>query len=494
MKRSISFVISATIVLLAIILVSHVTAAPTIISPRSTTPTQQNAITTSPSVIQKQAINPATIAPQIGSAVITVRDGVGSPVSAATVSMLVNGQAMIQLTNAQGEASFMSIPLGQYSYSVNKGGYYSPLPTMALTIGRGFATTASSFVLFQYGSAKVKVQCNGTPLAGATVTATVSGKAVNQTTDANGLATFSNLIQGSYLFSVDKTGYTTIQTTVNVAYGQEANVPITTSILGSAKVKITCNGNPVLQAFVNVVYGNSSYSYGTDANGLASFKIPPGSYLFKADKASDMMGDYVGSQATVNIVSAQETSVTIPITLNFGSLAVTVKDPSFAELVSGATVTISSADGRSQSATTNAQGIATFSNLKLGMYTVKASKSGYSPLFASDSVSISAPKSYQLAYTLKKLYTILSVYALKQGGQPSSLPLDGVTVNLIGSSGVSQTLTTNIIGRVDFNLQPGDYIVSTNKAGYTGSSKDIHIVYSATINTIFLMIEMAAAP
>jgi len=488
MKKSNSFVISATIVLLAMTLVSHVTAATTIISPRTTTPTQQNAITTRP------AINPSTIAPQIGSAVITVRDGVGSPVSAATVSMLVNGQAMTQLTNAQGEALFMSIPLGQYSYSVNKGGYYSPLPTMALTIGRGFATTASSFVLFRYGSAKVKVQCNGTPLAGATATATVSGKAVNQTTDANGLATFSNLIQGSYLFSVEKTGYTKIQTTVNIAYGQEANVPITTSILGSAKVKVTCNGIPVLQAFVGVNYGNSGYSYGTDANGLVTFKIPPGTYLFKADKTSDMTGDYVGSQATVNIVSGQETSVTMPITLNFGSLAVTVKDPSFAELVSGATVTISSADGKTQSATTNAQGIATFSNLKLGMYTVKASKSGYSPLFPSDSVSISASKPYQLAYTLKKLYSILAVYALKQGGQPSSLPLDGVTVNLIGSSGVSQTLTTNIIGRADFNLQPGDYVVSTNKAGYIGSSKDIHIAYSATINTIFLMIEMAASP
>jgi len=479
MKKSTSFMISATVILLALIL-PYPVASQTITSP-STTRT--------PALKQQQITKPALIpVPNVGGALISVCDSVGNPVGAATISMMVNGQSVTQLTNAQGDASFSSIPVGQYSYSVSKTGYYSPIPTMALSISGG-KTTTSKYILFQYGSAKVKVTSNGNPVTGASVTATGSGKTLSLTTDAGGSASFSSMIQGSYLFSAGKADYANNQATVYVACGQEANVPITISKFGSAKVKVTCNGIPVDQAFVGVVYGNVSYGKSTDASGFVSFSnIPQGSYLFRANKT-----DYVGSQATVNIASGQEANVSMAITLNLGTLVVTVKDPNFGTLVGGAAVTISSADGMSQSATTNAQGIATFSQLKVGWYYVKASKAGYAPLIASQSVGISGYQPYQLTYSLIKLYTNVIVTVQKQGGQPSPFMLEGVTVSLLGS-GVSQTLTTDSQGKVVFTyLQPGDYIVSVNKAGYIGSSKDVHIVYSGNITVLYLTMEMPAA-
>jgi len=479
MKKSTSFMISATVILLALIL-PYPVASQTITSP-STTRT--------PALKQQQITKPALIpVPNVGGALISVCDSVGNPVGAATISMMVNGQSVTQLTNAQGDASFSSIPVGQYSYSVSKTGYYSPIPTMALSISGG-KTTTSKYILFQYGSAKVKVTSNGNPVTGASVTATGSGKTLSQTTDAGGSASFSSMIQGSYLFSAGKADYANNQATVYVACGQEANVPITISKFGSAKVKVTCNGIPVDQAFVGVVYGNVSYGKSTDASGFVSFSnIPQGSYLFRANKT-----DYVGSQATVNIASGQEANVSMAITLNLGTLVVTVKDPNFGTLVGGAAVTISSADGTSQSATTNAQGIATFSQLKVGWYYVKASKAGYAPLIARQSVGISGYQPYQLTYSLIKLYTNVIVTVQKQGGQPSPFLLEGVTVSLLGS-GVSQTLTTDSQGKVVFTyLQPGDYIVSVNKAGYIGSSKDVHIVYSGNITVLYLTMEMPAA-
>jgi len=195
----------------------------------------------------------------------------------------------------------------------------------------------------------------------------------------------------------------------------------------------------------------------------------------------------------VNIASGQEANVSMAITLNLGTLVVTVKDPNFGTLVGGAAVTMSSDDGTSQSATTNAQGTATFSQLKVGWYYVKASKAGYAPLIASQSVGISGYQPYQLTYSLIKLYTNVIVTVQKQGGQPSPFMLEGVTVSLLGS-GVSQTLTTDSQGKVVFTyLQPGDYIVSVNKAGYIGSSKDVHIVYSGNITVLYLTMEMPAA-
>ncbi len=89
--------------------------------------------------------------------VARVRDASGNPVSASTISTTVNGRSVSRLTNAQGNASFSNIAVGQYSYSVSKAGYYSPLSNMALSITGG-VTTASKYVLFQYGKAKVKVK------------------------------------------------------------------------------------------------------------------------------------------------------------------------------------------------------------------------------------------------------------------------------------------------------------------------------------------------
>lgn len=443
--------------------------------------------TTSPTLIQKPAINPAII-PTIGSAVISVRDSVGNPVSAAAVSLVISGQSATQMTTAQGEASFINIPAGQYSYSVSKAGYYSPIPSMALTISRG-AAAASNFILFQYGSAKVKVISNGSPAAGVNVSVTGNGKSLSGTTDAGGFASFGNLNQGSYLFSTVKTDYVNTKSTVYVPCGQETAVPITISKYGSAKVRVTCNGSPVAQAGVSVDYGNVGYLRTTDANGLVSFNnIPAGSYLFKVSKV-----DYLGSQTAANVASGQEANVSMTMTLNLGTLVVTVKDPNFSELVNGAAVTITSASGTSQSVTTNAQGIATFGNLKAGTYKVIAIKDGYSPLNANQSVGISGYQPYLLNYSLIKLYTNVIVTVQKQGAQPSPIMLEGVTVSLLGS-GVSQTKTTGSNGQAVLTyLQPGDYIVSVNKAGYIGSSKDVHVVRGNTITVMSLMMEMPAA-
>lgn len=486
MKKSTSFAISAAAILLALVLPFHAYAQ-TAFSPQTTT--TQQMINKSP-LLQKPAINPAinpAIIPTVGSAVISVRDSVGSPVGAAMVSMTVSGQSATQQTNAQGEASFINIPSGQYSYSVTKTGYYSPIPSMALTISRG-AAAASNFILFQYGSAKVKVTSNGSPVAGANVSVTGNGKNLSGTTDAGGFASFSSLNQGSYLFSTGMAGYVNTQSNVNIPCGQETAVPVAISRFGSAKVKVTCNGSPVEQAFVNVIYSNSSYSKATDASGVTTFSnMPQGSYVFKVTKT-----DCLGSQVTANVAGGQEATVPMTVALNLGTLVLTVKDPNFNELVSGAAVTLTSATGTIQSGTTNAQGVATFGSLKVGTYKVAAVKDGYSPLSANTSIGISGAQPYLLNYSLVKLYTNVIVTVQKQGTQAGPVLLEGVALNLLGS-GASQTKATDSRGQAVLTyLQPGDYIVSAGKAGYINSSKDIHIVRGNSITVIYLMIEMPA--
>jgi hypothetical protein len=479
MKKSVCIMILLTLVILTVFMPSH-SVSQTL---------QKNSI--NPSLIKRKAINPSTIEMQpIGSVVISIRNSTGIPVGAASVTMMVNGQSLTETTNAQGEASFMNIQEGQYSYSVSKAGYYSPIPAMSVAIKRS-TVTASNFILFEYGSAKVKVFSNTNPVVGASVSAVGVGKSLSGTTDAGGFVTFTNLAQGSYIFKAAKPEYAGNEVTVNIICGQEASVPISIFKFGVATVKVTCNGTPVKDVSVSVTIGNGVSGKNSDADGLASFyNLPPGGYSFSTIKE-----DYLNGKTTANVISDQVTVVPISITLNLGSLVVTVKDPNFGELVAGATVTLMKENSTSLSAktnTTNTQGQATFGNLSMSTYKISAVKSGYSPLHLTESVGIYGIQPRLFDYSLIKLYTNVIVTVNKQG-QPGPVPIAGATVNLLGS-GVSQTLTTDNQGKgVLLYLQPGDYIVSVNKAGYINSSKDLHIPPSGNITAINLTMEMSAS-
>ena len=221
MKKTASFMVSATVILLALLL-PYPSAAETMFVPRTTT-TQPTTTTTSPTVVQQ----PATIIrPQVGNGLISVRDSYGNPVSAATISITGNGQTVIQLTSAQGDASFSNLGVGQYSYIVQKEGYCFQNIPLSLNISTG-TTTTSKYVLTKFGSARVNVINNkGFAMKDAIVSVTVSGKVQSAMTDAGGMAFFGNLPTGSYLFTARKVGYRENQATANVACEKQANATI----------------------------------------------------------------------------------------------------------------------------------------------------------------------------------------------------------------------------------------------------------------------------
>jgi hypothetical protein len=444
-----------------------------------------------PSVIKQKNIELL----QIGSMVITVRDSTGAPVSGATISTIIDSQPVTQVTNAQGEVSFMGIPSGQYSYSGSKAGYYAPTPTSSFSVGRGTTTTGNYF-LFQYGSVKVKVTCNGVPVAGAGIDKYYNYKTERLNTDANGCALFENLVLGSYGFIASKNGYMSSKMeSSNVVAGQEITIPLLMTQMGSARVKVTCEGVPVAGMNVSVTGYTTPLTLVTDTAGFTTFtNLAAGSHVFTTSKV-----DYINATATVTIVEGQEAAVPIAVTVNYGFLVVTVKDDNGAPVDGAAVSVLNYGDNKTYAATATPQGVASLGKMSIGNCYIKATRTGYGTTIAGASVSaaVTANKTTQAIYSMirNNARIILSVKQdPAQVNQPSPVMLAGVTATLYSPNGTI-TQVTDSQGKTIFEkLYSGAYVLNITKAGYLGKSWSQSINTSASSLAYDLQMEMTATP
>ena len=320
MKKNSAIMVSVTVIFLALIL-PYLSAAETLLAPRTTT-TQPTTTTTSPTLIQQPANQPAPIEGMgVGNAMISVSDSYGNPVKAAAVTIAINvadNQLLTQTTNYQGIASFSGVAVGQFTYYVGKAGYYPQIIHMPLSISRA-TTTASKYVLIQYGSARVNVVDNGVAVAGARVIVGpyegggIRDRPWTPPTDAGGMAFFGNLLPGSNLFSVLKDGYKVAQATVNIAPGQVANVIIPISRKGGVLVVTVKSGTILLAGAVVTAKTNDpnpSYNFiqsaTTNSQGIAVFSNllidnnPPTRYAIGANKTGYLGYNQVSSYVFIS--------------------------------------------------------------------------------------------------------------------------------------------------------------------------------------------------
>lgn len=302
MRKNITIMFSASVIFLSLIL-SCPAAAQTLSVPQTTT-TQPK--TTSPTLIQQP---PTVLRPQVGNALISVLDNHGQPVSAASIILTGNGQSVTQLTNAQGQASFGSLGVGQYSYTARKDGYCSQSANIPLSISMG-VTTASKSVLPKYGGAKVIVTYNGYPVPGADVTARSTSGASSSfllsapKTDLNGSTTFGILPPAIILFMTSKAGYENTHANVNVPCGQEMHVPVAIKDLpilqpGITRVMVKDLSLGALPgANVRVTVEGIPLSQTTNASGYTDFRMPKGKYVFSASKDGYMANKVDADAAT----------------------------------------------------------------------------------------------------------------------------------------------------------------------------------------------------
>lgn len=415
-----------------------------------------------------------TLTRQTGNAKITVTDGT-LPLSGATVSVTVNGQAQTATTAANGEATFTNIPTGTYTFTATKSDYESGTANdVAITVG---ATATSTIALaHQTGSAKITVTDGTLLLSGATVSVTVNGQEQIATTVANGEATFTNIPTGTYTFTATKSGYGSgTSNGLTIAKGATATATVAlTRQTGNAKITVTDGTAPLSDVTVSVTLNGQAQTAITAANGEATFtNIPAGTYTFTATKA-----DY-GSGTANDVVIANGTTATatIALTRQTGGAKITVTDGAL-PLV-GATVSVT-VNGQAQTATTTANGEATFTNIPTGTYTFTATKPDYGSATANDVVIASGETA------TKTIALTRQTGSAKINVTDGDNPISGITVN-VTVNGQVKTETTNAQGEVTFTSIPTGQYTFTATSGFASNTADVAIAADAmTSKTILL--------
>ena len=268
------------------------------------------------------------------------------------VDVTVNNQTLV--TDMDGFVMFEDLVPGDYDYVASKEGYMTVTGTVPIIAGN-----VNVIVEMPSEPHNITFVCtlDGAPVQDAAVT--LDG--VTMMTDAAGQVVFVDEFPGVYSYTVEKDGFVPVYGTVEVT---DADVTVDVPMeLITYSVSFYCKeeGTPV-EGVTITMNGTSVVS---DTNGLAFFnELIPGNYIFSVTKDG-----YFTMLGTVDVVDMD-----VDVDVNMKSIVYTMTfnvndgyNP-----VEGAVVEM---DGRTS--ITDADGVATFTDVVPGVYPYQVSVDGY---------------------------------------------------------------------------------------------------------------------
>lgn len=413
--------------------------------------------------------------PLIGTVVFTVANSrgskshtyAGSPVTVTTI------------TNATTGASELLVP-GSYTITVTNqvaADFYTDAVTQSVPgnladYPTDLAATAT-ITADPLGSIRATVTSGGNPAPGVTVTVSGGPRALaarTATTNASGIATFSNLPAGSgYTVSA---GPSVPSQSASVSSGSTTDLTFVFPP-GALKAVVTWAGLTVSGATVTLTGGPGPVSLAgvSDVNGEVLFSnLPPGSgYTMTATKA--------GQTGTASPTVVGGTTATVPVALPTVSLLATVTW--IGANVSGATVTLSGGPMSISPvvAVTGGSGQITFSNVPAGSgYTLSAVKNGQTTTLTGQTVATAPTTSVGIALPTGTIAVNAATWAGKPAGTAT------VTISGGPMSPTTYTGTTNSSGVVSIVVPTSStsYTVTVTKNGGTGTATVASLASGAT--------------
>jgi len=434
----------------------------------------------------------------------------GTALAGAIVQAYQNGSAVGNpvTTDSSGQALMSGLDAGTYTINATYANYSGSSQLVTVTKDQTSAATVSLAV--PSGSATITVvNAQSQAVSGATVVATLKSTTVaaaersvmdrilgvkiayagtasysfTATTDANGVATFTNLPPGSYTFTCTENGLTMQSEDVSVTAGSASTCTLLVSNSGGniiAVIKST-SGYLLSGATVNVLSGSTVIASGlSDSNGTVLFGgLTAGTYTLSAS-----LNTFVTNNVSATVTDRSVTRNNIVLSAQAsGTAQITVTDGT--HTLSGVAVS-AAASGMTYTGTTNTAGVAAI-DLPAGTYTLSASMSGYNTSTV-NSVAI------------KSGSTTSETMALSGAGSTSITVNDGTTA--ISGAAVSTTIngtiysgTTNSSGVTTISGIPtGTYSFTASAAGYTSSTGNILVTTTGGSGTITLAAVPEVAP
>lgn len=291
-------------------------------------------------------------------------------------------------TNDIGEVHFYNLSRGDYTVSVSKDGYFSKSESVYMnyddhytdiSLRKTSGSTAAKDFLFTVGTGSADLQ-------DANVVIKRSGVNLVGKTSYSGTVLFSGLEQGTYTYTVTKSGYIKDTGTIEVRENNSDNrkTIILTPIGGTQKTTVTfkvvegaagTTPTPVSGAAITV----NGTLYGTNTNSNGEVSIP--------DISIGSSLSYSVAHGTRTVTGTATVTTNMTITVNMTtvnpsvvprSIIFTVTDQNDGSAISAAKVSINRSSDGSQAATGDTVGTGKVTlSVPDGSYTYKIEKSGY---------------------------------------------------------------------------------------------------------------------
>ena len=395
----------------------------------------------------------------------TFLDAYGNSLNNTDVKITVSGVAYIKKTNANGVAS-LAINLKPGTYKV-----------VAVNPATGFSMTTTFKILSTITASDISkvytdgrkftatfLKSNGKALAKKTIKFKINGKTYKVKTNSKGVAGLSlkNLKKGTYkITSYNADGLTKTNIVKVVKSTTTSLTTKTYTFLKSdtKKIKVTLLNKfgyaPGKGKIINFKVNGKKYSAKTNANGVATLKLPSlkaGVYTVKYSFAGS--GYYKKSSASnkVYIITTKNPTFTVKSTTTFGhgantqfKVALTAGKVALAKR----TVTLT-LDGKTYTKTTDSSGVVSLPiNLDVGKYTItykNKAESKVNSKTGSTTITVRERTPTTLTWSSGTSFT--------QGSQSYNLLLKDSSNNALASKTVKLTVNSKT------------YTATTSKSGY----------------------------
>jgi RHS repeat-associated protein len=396
--------------------------------------------------------NPVTISAGGGTFALTVLKGVSDPLVGVNCYLFTDTGSYLgshEVTSSEGEVAF-SLADGDYKMRVDHLGYqfWTDVFTVPTTLSMDHTIAHQDVTITVAGDYNGNIEArSGVPVYLFTSAGSYLGQ--KKTSDVQGQVTF-NVPGQDHKVRAD---FRTKQYWSSIFNWIDETITIKD---GVAEIHVTMGASPIENVPVYVFNDLGSYlgiNAQTDENGIVDFRLPAGTYKFRADHLSNK---YWATEP----VTAHEVNV-IDVDTGGGIFTATVEKAA-GQPIGDVPVYAFTAGGAylGMTAHTDAQGQVSF-NLSDGDYRFRADYRGYQFWTGTSTV----PTSLSDVLTIPHQDVTVTVERLYQAPAES---LENIPVYLFTETGsyLGQSLTTNAQGQAVLNLPERSYKVRTDYLGY----------------------------
>ncbi|MFT3950650.1 MAG: SpaA isopeptide-forming pilin-related protein [Oscillospiraceae bacterium] len=336
-----------------------------------------------------------------------------------------------------------------------------------------------------------------------------SGRAISDSavTDTSGVATFNNIPIGTYTVTEDSatvpTAYLVADPeTVTVTYAETTMLPISNDEkTGAVQVTKSTVGSQNIADIDFVLTGTSDsgreieLTATTDENGIATFaNVPIGTYTVSEDGSSVPTAYLVADDQEVTVNYAQTSALTVSNAEKTGSIQVTKATTGNLNIAGIDFILSGTSDSGREielTATTDENGIATFTGVPIGTYTVSEDGSTVPVAYlVADDREVNVIYAQTTALTVNNAEKTGSIQVTKSTTENKNIAAIDFILTGTSDSGreIELTATTDENGIASFaNVPIGTYTVSEDgssvpTAYLVADDQQVTVTYAETLN------------